>query len=146
MQALAKAQQDRTSEEFRAVMALGLNPADSPGKNLPDFLEEVDRMRKHYGENALPALNAMGVSWIGAGDRLQQLREQYAEQSRHLDAQINPQVMQGYQDVTANFMINSARISNEKAPTLTVWRLSVSHVFGILHPLPASGINVSSGP
>lgn len=102
MQALAKAQQDKTSEEFRAVMALGLNPADSPGKNLPDFLEAVDRMRKHYGESALPALNAMGVSWIGAGDlnqiaansdRLPQLREQYTEQSRHLDAQINPQVM-----------------------------------------------------
>lgn len=33
----------------------------------------------------------------------------------------------------------------EEAPTLTVWRLSVSHVFGILLPLPTSGINVSSG-
>ncbi|ELD3250732.1 hypothetical protein QUR14_001041 [Enterobacter hormaechei] len=121
LQALATAQQDRTSEESRAVQALGLNPADSPGKNLPDFLEAVDRMRKHYGENALPALKAMGVSWIGAGDlnqiaansdRLPQLREQYAEQSRHLDAQINPQAMQGYQDVTANFMNNSSRITN----------------------------------
>lgn len=121
MQALATAQQDRTSEESRALMALGLNPADSPGKNLPDFLAAVDRMRKHYGENALPALKAMGVSWIGAGDlnqiaansdRLPQLREQYAEQSRHLDAQTTPQVMQGYQDVTANFMNNSSRITN----------------------------------
>ena len=121
MQALAKAQQDKTSEEYRALMALGLNPADSPGKNLPDFLEAVDRMRKRYGENALPVLNAMGVSWIGAGDlnqiaansdRFPQLREQYTEQSRHLDAQINPQVMQGYQDVTANFMNNSSRITN----------------------------------
>ncbi|NDO80209.1 hypothetical protein CJP72_05280 [Citrobacter sp. NCU1] len=121
MQALATAQQDRTSEESRALMALGLNPADSPGKNLPDFLAAVDRMRKHYGENALPALRAMGVSWIGAGDLNQiaanssiipQLRQQYDDQSRHLDSQTSPQVMKGYQDVTANFLNNSSRIGN----------------------------------
>ncbi|WP_392336187.1 hypothetical protein [Pantoea stewartii] len=121
MQALATAQKDRTSQESRAISALGLNPQNSPGKNLPDFLSAIDRVQKQYGENALPALKGMGVNWIGAGDlnqiaanssMLPQLKQQYADQSKSLDAQMSPDVMRGYQDVSANFLSNSSRITN----------------------------------
>lgn len=121
MQALAVAQKDITSPEARAVSALGLNPKDSPGNNLPNFIAAIDRMRNQYGDNALPALQGMGVSWIGAGDINQvaansaiipQLKQQYAEQSLGFDRQLSPGMMRGFQDTTANLMTNGTRITN----------------------------------
>ena len=115
--------------------------------NLPVLMERVAGLLQQYKGTGVSqtVLNSRGLGGIvdvatanqllANSDRLPQLRQQYAEQSRRLDTQASPQVMQGHQDITANFMNNSSRLT-------TAFYSSVSRLNGPITKL-SDGLTTS---
>lgn len=121
MQALSAAQRNPGSQEYRAILALGLRPEDAPGQNLPKFYAAIDRIRKQYGSGALQWLQGAGVNFADStmlnqvaanSSDIPMLGQQYLAQSRTLNSRLSPRTQKSYQDTTTSLSFSADRMMN----------------------------------
>lgn len=124
MQALAAAQNDPTSANFAGLVNMGINPQDGAAANMPKLLSRVSQLLQQYkGTGVSQAiLKANGLDGVidvatanqvlANSDRLPQLNQQFADQSRRLDRDMGSGTQQSWQDLSARFMTNADSIGN----------------------------------
>lgn len=131
MQSLAAAQNDPTSNEYRGLMSLGINPQNGAAANLPVLLERVSALIKQYKGTgaAQTVLNSMGLggmvdvattNQISANSKqLPGLGKRFAEQSQLLDRDMGSSTQQNYQDLSARLAYDTDRIGNSVLKALS---------------------------
>jgi hypothetical protein len=123
MQTLAAAQNDPSSDAYRGLMSLGINPRDGAGENLPKFMTKMTGLLEQYKGSGVSqtVLNARGLGWVGVntanqiaanGKDIPQFNKTYEERTRKLDGQLSPGTLRGYQFVSSNLSYNADRIGN----------------------------------
>jgi hypothetical protein len=120
MQTLSDAQRNPGSKEYRAVMALGLNPTDDPGSNLPKYFSAIEQVRKQYGNNALQYLHGLGLNTTAAdlnqskanSQDIPLMGRQYQAQSKSLDNSLSPATQRSYQDTTTALSFSADKLMN----------------------------------
>lgn len=130
MQALAAAQNDPSNPQYAGLLSLGINPQNGAAENLPKLLEGVSKLLEQYKGTGVSQAVLKGYGLDGVidvatanqvlanSDRLPQLSQQYAAQSRRLDRDLGSDTQQSYQDLSAKFLDNASRIGNTFLKTL----------------------------
>lgn len=130
LQALAAAQNDPSNPQYAGLLSLGINPQNGAAENLPKLLEGVSKLLEQYKGTGVSQAVLKGYGLDGVidvatanqvlanSDRLPQLSQQYAAQSRRLDRDLGSDTQQSYQDLSAKFLDNASRIGNTFLKTL----------------------------
>ncbi|MDO2449779.1 transglycosylase SLT domain-containing protein [Enterobacter vonholyi] len=130
MQALAAAQNDPTNPQYAGLLSLGINPQNGAAANLPKLLEGVSKLLEQYKGTGVSQAVLKGYGLDGVidvatanqvlanSDRLPQLSQQYAAQSRRLDRDLGSDTQQSYQELSSRFAMNADRIGNTFLKTL----------------------------
>ncbi|MFW0766691.1 lytic transglycosylase domain-containing protein [Trabulsiella odontotermitis] len=131
MQSLAAAQNDPTNPQYAGLLSLGINPQDGAAANMPKLLQGVSTLLQQYKDTGVSqaVLRGHGLDGIidvatanqvlANSDRIPQLNEQYAAQSRQLDQNMGDGTQRSFQDLSAKFDYNADRIGNTFLKTLS---------------------------
>lgn len=123
VQHLANAQNNTNDPNYSGLTALGINPKDGAAKNLPKLLSGIASLVKEYKGTGLTQniLNGRGLGFVDVAtanqiaanlDKIPQLNEKYAQNTKLLGAYLTPAMQADYQDTVSNLMVNGNRISN----------------------------------
>ncbi|ENT5924643.1 hypothetical protein ACOSX2_004250 [Salmonella enterica subsp. enterica serovar Enteritidis] len=138
VQHLANAQNNPNDPNYSGLMALGINPKDGAAKNLPKLMSAIASLVKQYKGSGLTqgVINGWGAGFVDVAtanqiaanlDKIPQLNERFASNTKLLGAYLTPAMQADYQDTASNLMVNGYRISNS-------WQAAVAS----LNPLISS--------
>ncbi|WP_262956158.1 lytic transglycosylase domain-containing protein [Salmonella enterica] len=138
VQHLANAQNNPNDPNYSGLMALGINPKDGAAKNLPKLMSAIASLVKQYKGSGLTqgVINGWGAGFVDVAtanqiaanlDKIPQLNERFATNTKLLGAYLTPAMQADYQDTASNLMVNGYRISNS-------WQAAVAS----LNPLISS--------
>lgn len=123
VQHLANAQKNPNDPNYAGLVSLGIDPRDGAAKNLPKLMSALASLVKQYKGSGLTQgiLNGQGLGFVDVAttnqveanlDKIPQLNEKFAANTRLLGAYLTPAMQSGYQDTVSNLMVNGNRISN----------------------------------
>ncbi|WP_407241220.1 lytic transglycosylase domain-containing protein [Escherichia coli] len=123
VQHLANAQKNPNDPNYAGLVSLGIDPRDGAAKNLPKLMSALASLVKQYKGSGLTQgiLNGQGLGFVDVAttnqveanlDKIPQLNEKFASNTRLLGAYLTPAMQSGYQDTVSNLMVNGNRISN----------------------------------
>ncbi|WP_240727109.1 hypothetical protein [Escherichia sp. E4385] len=123
VQHLANAQKNPNDPNYAGLVSLGIDPRDGAAKNLPKLMSALASLVKQYKGSGLTQgiLNGQGLGFVEVVttnqmeanlDKIPQLNEKFAANTRLLGAYLTPAMQSGYQDTVSNLMVNGNRISN----------------------------------
>ncbi|ENY9823139.1 lytic transglycosylase domain-containing protein, partial [Escherichia coli] len=123
VQHLANAQKNPNDPNYAGLASLGIDPRDGAAKNLPKLMSALASLVKQYKGSGLTQgiLNGQGLGFVDVAttnqveanlDKIPQLNEKFAANTRLLGAYLTPAMQSGYQDTVSNLMVNGNRISN----------------------------------
>ncbi|ELO4889798.1 lytic transglycosylase domain-containing protein [Escherichia coli] len=123
VQHLANAQKNPNNPNYAGLVSLGIDPRDGAAKNLPKLMSALASLVKQYKGSGLTQgiLNGQGLGFVDVAttnqmeanlDKIPQLNEKFAANTRLLGAYLTPAMQSGYQDTVSNLMVNGNRISN----------------------------------
>lgn len=124
MQTLAAAQNDPQNPAYAGLLSIGIDPQEGAAANMPKLLSKVSALLKQYKKTGVSqaVLNGMGLGGLvdvttanqiaANSGYIPMLNQQYAEQSKHLDASMGKGTQEGYQGVYSNFSYNADQIGN----------------------------------
>ena len=124
LQNLAAAQNDPQNPAYSGLLSLGINPQDGAAENMPKFLTRISELLKQYKKTGVSqsVLKGFGLGGIvdvatanqiaANGGQLPILNQQYAEQSKRLDASLSPGTQAGLQQTYGNLSNNADQIMN----------------------------------
>ncbi|ECF1963073.1 TPA_asm: lytic transglycosylase domain-containing protein [Salmonella enterica subsp. enterica serovar Give] len=123
VQHLANAQKNPNDPNYAGLVSLGIDPRDGAAKNLPKLMSALASLVKQYKGSGLTQgiLNGQGLGFVDVAttnqveanlDKISQLNEKFAANTRLLGAYLTPAMQSGYQDTVSNLMVNGNRISN----------------------------------
>ncbi|MFJ7171643.1 lytic transglycosylase domain-containing protein [Citrobacter freundii] len=130
VQHLANAQNNPHDPNYAGLVGLGIDPRDGAAKNLPKLMSALASLVKQYKGSGLTQgiLNGQGLGFVDVAttnqveanlDKIPQLNEKFATNTKLLGAYLTPAMQADYQDTVSNLMVNGNRISN-------VWQATVS--------------------
>ncbi len=123
VQHLANAQKNPNDPNYAGLVSIGIDPRDGAAKNLPKLMSALASLVKQYKGSGLTQgiLNGQGLGFVDVAttnqveanlDKIPQLNEKFASNTRLLGAYLTPAMQSGYQDTVSNLMVNGNRISN----------------------------------
>ncbi|EGX5312411.1 lytic transglycosylase domain-containing protein [Salmonella enterica subsp. enterica serovar Stanley] len=123
VQHLANAQKNPNDPNYAGLVSLGIDPRDGAAKNLPKLMSALASLVKQYKGSGLTQgiLNGQGLGFVDVAttnqveanlDKIPQLNEKFAANTRLLGAYLTPAMQSSYQDTVSNLMVNGNRISN----------------------------------
>lgn len=123
VQHLANAQNNPNDPNYSGLVGLGINPKDGAAKNLPKLMSAIASLVKQYKGSGLTqsVINGWGAGFVDVAtvnqiaanmEKIPQLNEKYAQNTKLLGAHLTPAMQSDYQDTVSNLMVNGHRIFN----------------------------------
>ncbi|WP_407904878.1 lytic transglycosylase domain-containing protein [Escherichia coli] len=121
VQHLVNAQKNPNDPNYAGLVGLGIDPRDGAAKNLPKLMSALASLVKQYKGSGLTQgiLNGQGLGFVDVAttnqveanlDKIPQLNEKFAANTRLLGAYLTPAMQSDYQDTVSNLMVNGHRI------------------------------------
>lgn len=120
---LASAQNNPNDKTYSALLSMGINPQDSPGKNLPKVMSAVASILKQYQGTGVSrsVLESRGLGFIDVGsanqivanaDKIGNFNEDYRARSWAADKQLGTGTQETFQNLSSNFQNDIYQLSN----------------------------------